>query len=386
MPSCSPIRPGHNAEHSLLWQASTVSRALAVAAGHVLQSSTGLDICCNCHHDWQQARLDSKLLLQWASLMTGCLRLDMSSSRLSGLSAFVEASRLDDVDLACGSLIAAAAQEGLLLPFSFSAASSVSTAGSGTFHCFPYSSKLHMEIVENSASYHPLMPSTLIHCFARQNGCLEELSLVFQVRHVELVCPSILPALEVTLEFTLEDDTMVNLDWLQRQPCSVLSVIVTVKTVLPTQHQQVTSQLLQLPLHRLRLSWQAASFPETIQLMWQQLQIRDHFNLVICKAPELAVLQALPSCPDICIGSCTHMDLNWAAVTSQPAQISLYMRHASLRILGGCRVPADLQGGWQLIIYATSCVHGLQEAQVQGAPVALFLQNEAAVSAGWKSY
>ena len=177
---------------------------------------------------------------------------------------------------------------------------------------------------------------------------------------------------------------MSDCQWLRHQPCSKLSVAVVVKTLLPTQHLYLINQLVQLPLHDFRIFWETAAPSRQMQAAWQRLCICDHFGLSIFHhCSEVAMLQALPTCPEIVISSHARLDLDWAAVTSQGARFFLTMDDSELCILGGCTIPSDLQDLWQLqlTVRSASSVHGLHGGQVEGT--AQVLRNAAV--AGWTS-
>ena len=299
-------------------QASTVCRDLAEAALYVIRSMDGLDICCSYYPNNYWVQLDSRLLLEWAPLISGCVRLHGNSILTPGLPAFCE-------------------------------------AGAGTMH------SLHV------STYADLPHAHLPYQFDVSLG---------------------LPELRVNLEIDLDDWTFLNLNWLQFQPRIVLTVILRINTDLVTKHEHATRELRHTPLHNLTMIWQVPLFSEEVPSMWRLLYVQECLTVQIdfCEDNSLQVLQALPRCGNICIRTSipfAQIELDWAAVTSQAARISLCMPSAILSILGGFSIPDDLGGAWQLTVHEADSVNGqgLQGACVIGTDH--ILQNAAAVAAGW---
>ena len=245
----------------------------------------------------------------------------------------------------------------------------------------------------HNSAWDPLRACALLYTIAHTQHRLQTLDLTFEdVTDIRLACQAYLPMLrKCSLRFTLTKDMVLDLSWLQHQPCNQLSVSIYVCTELARPHQHVTDQLLQLPLHRLSVSSSRES-PPPLQVMWKRLAIPD-FVVLSLSSPGAALwpLQAFPCCPDIVINAtqAQSLVLDWAAVTSHAARFSFHMGAVALSIIGGCHVPIHLQGAWQLTIHSAQTVQGLQGAHVHDHADGVIgltqvLPNSAAVAAGWK--
>ena len=329
------------------------------------------------------------------------MRLNEDSFTVPGLPAFVEAAsaaasgHLERLSLECSSTLASA-QAGMLLA-GCSRPLCVAVKGSHAPDRFPeqlvgLSVEFEGTGSPDAASWDAQMPEVLLHRLARQK-LLRSLQLNFQVPNVRLACPFQLPAMEVELQFCLSWETLLDLSWMQRQPCSRLSLRIIVDTDSPSQHALVTGQLLLAPLHCLELCWLAAA-PVQLQLMWHRVCPSLHLSLSISRCTT--AWQALPRSPSTHIkgcGSWHDLVLDWAALTGHAGSFSLCL-HGDERLCilgslsGGCSIPPQLEGAWQLQVVSqaqsaehSSKVQGLQGLQVRGG--VRYLQNAAAIAAGW---
>ena len=361
---------------------------MAVAAKSLVQAADGFDLCHN-EHPWPGVQLDSSLLLSWAPLVSK-LRIDTQGFHIAGCDAFVEAagSQLTYVSLECSNVLAASQANRLLS----SCSKDVAVVASGShlpqmFPCTTHSLNVTFTINENASPYgwnDPLLPDALLHSIARL-PFLKELTLdLVGTPDVQLTSHVALPALSVSLRLAVEHDTVMDLSWAQQQPCTELSVEIFIETGFPAQHQLAVSQLLPLPLHSLTVHLRC-EFPVNLQVMWQRTRPRTSFTLDMSGCgPAGCVLQVLPKCPRLKVSLwVTDMLLNWAAITSQAAQISLRSYQGQIHIPGappgGFGAPTHLEGAWQLTVRSITRVPGLQGACAQGH----FLQNAAARLAGW---
>ena len=352
----------------------------------MIASAGSLSVDCHEEPRWQQIQMNSALLLEWAPhILT--LHLWADSYEIPGLPEFVQAaSSLEHIDFKCDSLMAAA-QIGHLLP-SVSSEVAIQMRGSHTPGAWPvHLHTLHVEFLvgweaHKPSSWDPSIPSALLYSIARLEH-LESLQLVMDHEPAcMLSCPFRLPELFVSVHLILDVNTVIDLSWLQHQPCDPLSLVITVFTVLPSQHQHLVDQLLRLPLHRLDVHWRSSFPSRLLQMMWQRISVRDRFLLDLQSGAPAGVLQALPGCSRIKVWA-VAFDLvpDWKAVSNQAAHFSFHMGKACLRIIGSGHVPHDLEGAWQLSVDTDSSVYSLQGGCVQGSVHCL--QNAAAVSAGW---
>ena len=363
-------------------QVSTVSKTMSAAAAGVLASSRYLVLQLDHQTVDRQKRLDSALLLEWAPTLIG-LCLNAHSLNIPGLLTFVKAaSKVMYLHIdGCNNLLAAA-QAGRLLS-SCSNKLRLIFEGSCTPSLWPQAMTSLTVSVAWSTTADPLMASALVHSLSGHRH-LQNLSLDFSgVSKVLLVSELCLPKLVAKVEFILSERTVLDLRWLQLQPCSSLAVSVTVTTDMLTQHEHVINQLLPLTLHSLTVLWKVTCSSE-LQLLWQQLHISNRFTLDAEAFPPVDVLQALPHCHQILVIAAADLVLDWAAVTSQAAKFSIDVFDGDLIILGGCQVPDHLEGAWQVTFHLADNMQDLPGTQLKAwAGNMRFLQNAAAVSAGW---
>ena len=379
-PHLSPVLP----EHILLLQASAVCRKTAAAAARVQADSQCLDLMC-----CEDYALDSALLLSWAPATQG-LYLSLYGFSTPGLAAFVQAAChcLNYVRLPCCSVLEAA-QAGSLLSSCTSECVSVHVEGLYCPNSFPpamqvlcvrFTAEFDDELLWDAET-----PQAMLCTLARQTQPpLESLVLQFDadVPQIHLCGPFLLAPLRVRIEFFLKEETVCDLSWLRLQPCSRLKARLCVDTALPAQHQRMLAQLLSLPLDKLILLWSVRFTPE-LQQMWQCLTLCKELVLILPCVPER--LKMLPRCPVVTIKGFCALAVDCAAVTVTAARYSFHAcqhsKHTRVSFLGGCSMPAHLEGAWQISIHSTASVQGLQGALRSSN--ALYLQNAAAAIAGW---
>ena len=371
----------------LRWQASTVSRSMRAAARSALASAGDLDLCYTHRLGWQHMRLDSALLLSWATAI-GHLHLDDVTLHVPGLPAFARAAgdKLSYVQVSCSSVLATM-QAGHMLS-SCSGQVALHLAGSHAPSALPpnmLSLRVDLVIFPNfnlQPHYDPLTPHALVYSAARHCAALKDVSLAFREAQVELSCSVLLPRLDrLRIELSLRENTTIDLSWLQLQPCNMLEVKMEVATGPPGQHELAVSQLQHLPVHVLTVRWQVPLTPD-LQLIWQRKFSCKLIRLEI-HAPMLDALQALPRpyCLSIEVVCNSDLSVHWAAAASSAARICFVGPGHKIHFLGGCSIPDSKHGAWQLSVFS-SAASGLQgAAETDGMH---YLQNDAATEAEWK--
>ena len=336
---------------SVQWrQVSTVSRRLSLAAARAFATSGSLDLCDSEH----SYNFGSALLRSWAPHLTS-LEFDEEAADMPGIEAFIgAASSLADIRMVTCTTLATAQAE-YLLPCC-NTACSLHVTGPFVPSMFPPNMR-HIDMTftdwEAEPDWDDMGPSCLLYKLARQKQ-LRKICLAFDYMHMLLVCLlHSLSELDVSIQFALDSNTVLDLGWLLLQPCKTIDLHITVCTVLLAQHTMVISQLQQLQVHSLTLVWQLYC-PLGIQLLWQQLQITSCLSLWLCQdvcSSAEEALQALPCSPDIEVRADIQRDgslpvfITWAAVTAQPAKVSLVAGNSPLHLLGQGPVgPPDIQG------------------------------------------
>ena len=251
-------------------QASTVSRRFALAAANVVRSSDGLDLGESSQHN-----LNSSLLRSWAVHVRE-VHLSQHSYSHPGLCAFLEAAgSLDKLHLLCWTLLEAAQAEPIILR-----CSTVKALFISGFHLPtvlpPLLDHLAIRICDNRMSEEiHWNPQTLAACITRlaRSKPLELLTVDFDTSDVPLACPTFLPQLEIAVSFSMDDETTLDLSWLQRQPCPWLKLEIRVQTALPAQLSLLVQQLRLVPTHHLELHMVRGL--HQIQPLWEQLPVTD---------------------------------------------------------------------------------------------------------------
>ena len=246
------------------------------------------------------------------------------------------------------------------------------------------------------------LPSSLILVLAQQQKAVRFLSLNFACEKEVLLpshaCPK-LPRTDVCI--SLETPVHLDLSWLrQQQPCSKLTMRVKLAGG-EEQEQELVKQLRQLPLNDLEVHACTATLNPDTQPAWGQVHITSSCKLLFdpygnCfsgHSGHTMPLQALPSCPDIQVMD-THeprhaacrpprpICITWHALTSRAAKIHISSSCRAVHIVGAAGTAPNFGGqAWQLVIHAPVGVQGLPGANYQGG--AIFLQNVAALAAGW---
>ena len=201
-----------------------------------------------------------------------------------------------------------------------------------------------------------------------------------------------IPGLEkLVIEFGLWEEWFVSLSWVRAQACKVLHMKLQTHIADPEAHSELTDQLQQLSITKLRLEM-FHSFPLDLQHMWQRVSASECCNIHFKRhaaVEDTQTLQAVPCspCMTLVMFQGGTWNVHWSAVVAQSAQYSVWpTSRGELNVLGGCDLPAELESRpWQLVIHGKA--YGLYAAQwlrsaKPGFPVC-YVQNAAAVAAGW---
>ena len=371
----------------LLWQVSRTCRQLAAATERLISSSGDLDT--EVSSTLPPPQMGSRLLRRWAPLVSS-LHLDENSHRIPGLPAFVKAARhAQQVYWYCDDIVGAAHAAFVLS--SCSKASHVTLRGEPIPHAFP-AGMTHLDVLYGAfCSWDPHTPSTLIYDLARQGKYLEQLVLEIESPSFHLACPGlILPELELELNIKLDLASSDNrLSWLQQQPFSKLSIGITICTSEPACHQKMIDQLQQLPVDHLLVDWRVPPSLQ-LQLLWQAVTPSSSFRLWVNNFEDVpsaaTTLQALPCCPRTEIRAPFYFSreeplaVTWAAL-SRTSKFGIHLGPGQdLHVLGAPGSTPDIEGPWQLVVHGGQRAHGLFMGVRDDVH---FLQNVAAVSAGW---
>ena len=350
-------------------------------------------------------RLDSSLLLGWAKQVES-LVVDEYLIMIPGLDGFMAAATsLTTLFLTCRSPLMAAVADHLL-SVTPPALSDLQVHGSDKPCFIPLSvTKVHANFACPSDARpwdSSQVDSFLYHCARLPR--LHELT-IGSTNHfapddgmdaVRLTCPIQLPHVDrLAVSLTLNSHTDIDLAWLQRQPCDLLNVGVSIFTWDSARHSALIQQLSRLDLHNLRLLIDAdGSDCQATQQLWSSLHVQEAQIILgpsSCKAAAKSrmTLAALP-CSSRRMWIFPYagsLFIPWAALAHPGGDIAIDLAgSANLHVLSAdCPDPDSLQHPWQLLVLGTCSVPGLPPASQpsQTADDAYFLQNAAARAAGW---
>ena len=208
-----------------------------------------------------------------------------------------------------------------------------------------------------------------------------------------VACPIQLHKLQALyVGVNIDSHTRLDLEWLQRQPCSLLEVGANVFTSSLNHHSALLLQLGRLPLSHLYLTVMAA-WAQPAQKLWASLAVKAlrlhvrSFEAFAHPSTALAALSRCSGCTFIFAPASpahSRLYIEWAALTRHGMDIAIDLLGSSkLHVLGaGSHAPDHLQQPWQLLVKRARSVHGLPPSQSSGGPH-YFLQNAAARAAGW---
>lgn len=333
-------------------------------------------------------QLDSTMLLSWAPRVTH-VDVDDYFPSFPGSAKFVSAaSRLAHVLARCESPLAAAQLDRVF-------------KGNGT-----------ITGLECWCSYVPcLFPSSLreLRCISNISQCPadDQQANAFIVRLDTWVmglrslvlnlecCPvlnshTILPMLDTLSISFRTSSTPVQLSWLHRQPCKVLDLRVDIHEDVVSEQVQASSVIEGLSLHQCSISfWCPLS--HDMQYIWEGVSALTVIELNMYY--EAQSLVAFPSSPHLDISMChltKSLSCDWTALVRRPCSIKIDAYVSDSVIVNGCpdhcQIPfAGTTHPWQLCL--DDCGHrvtifGLPASQ-ECRGVAYFLQNDAAIAAGW---
>ena len=317
--------------------------------------------------DWEDQfpdRLDSKLLLGWASSGSWGLKVAGSSyCNIPGLTSFLQAAApLRHIELNCNSLLAAARADTVL-----SHAIGLQSLLSIGLHiptCLPISlGQAEVDLEDctlQAVSAQDRQVDALLYRLSFL-PCLDWLDLQLGPCSV-LASPRQVPPIRyVILSFTVLDGVPIDFSWLHAQPFQDLVLQITLKAQESDQQVRLIDHLLPRRIKRLTMDLQVPLLAEA-QQRWLQLAVLGHLGIGL---PAQGMhLPHLPRCQGCCIsGRATSVQ---ALLTVDYAALSHYAdryrldgyQHQSIMVLGFsrpratmCRALADLilntsQGGW----------------------------------------
>ena len=333
-----------------------------------------------------QHPLGSRLLVPWAENILS-LRLADNSFSGPGINHLAAAcTALSEIELQCDSSLAAAQAEEM-----FSHTSTVSELrllGSHKPSAPATISELsvHFDCHEGS-TWDAGQPDAFL--YRARKLLLQRLSLKFPagLEQVQLACPIELSSIQkLCLDLHFGDRSLVHLGWLQRQPCGLLYLHITLRTSIAAQHRALVAEMSKLKLDGLDLELHAP-FSQALQDMWYRLRIPS-WRLIVCspcifyRSGPLRCLPQGASRLRITIKGSRPVFMTWSALAAHAAIITIHMPEASdLHVLDASTgIPNHLQQPWQLLIVRAGAVHGLPASQPTSWRC--FLQNAAARDAG----
>ena len=348
-------------------------------------------------------RMDSRLLLGWAKHVK-CMEIFDDTLPISGMNLFLEAATsMAELRIFSGTPLGAARVDHGLSTTCFTALSKLHLWGAAKPSIIPL---MVSDLSAEFACSDEGVPwdSSQVDCFICRLArlpLLHTLSLSFYsgfgdddyVELERIACPIQLHKLQaLRVNVNLHSHTRLDLEWLQRQPCSLLEVGITIFTSGLAHHSALLLQLGRLEVSHLYLTVMAA-WAQSAQKLWASLAVkalRLHISSHKAFALPSTALAALPRCSGRTIifapDDSDHIRLyiDWAALTRHGADIAIDLADdRELHVLGaGCCAPDHLQQPWQLLVKRARSVHGLPPSQSSGGPH-YFLQNAAACAAGW---
>ena len=342
-------------------------------------------------------RMDSKLLVAWASANLWCLTLDGASCRVPGMVDFVRASaELQELDISCSDMLAWTGADAMV-------------AGCGrltTLRCRdwyvpsgPLPPLLHTLEVELQGwamgGRYGACPGMQTQALLFKMSALQHLQhLTLHLgRHVSLPSQAKLPALKTaSISFCFQEEE-IDLRWLQMQPVDHLHLHILNEAYTTEDVARLVSQLQLLNIHDLLLEVGKASlsvytrrYSLHAQRELAKLTVLGRLEIVL---PESSVhLEALPQCLGTLHLSTSGVDcchhISWAALCSRTSRVCLWpTQNATMMLLGFCGRAPDAPNPWQLVAMQPHLVLNLHVMNPDVGRVRYKLQNEAADAAGW---
>ena len=355
-------------------QLSTISRKVARAAARALDSSSWLYLS----EAGPAPRFQSLLMQKWAPRLLSLTLWGPGSYSLPGLIAFLTAaSSLREVDVIYDSAIAAA-EVSCLLPVC--TASVVTLRGPVTPANFPQGMcSLHVDFDDDApmnspSQWDPQMPSILIHHLLHQKSLKTLEMKMWHISSFVIACPMQLPMLDISLSFSLWEDSEIDLSWLQHQPCS-LSLDILIRTSAMDAHEALIEQLRFIPIKKIELDI-STTICAQVQVLWKQLVVKESCCLLVGSASSSRgrsvsdAMQILPSCPLILFKTDYHpreldssaLFVSWSALMMQPRTVRFELHSGwVLHVLGGCEPPPACEQPWLFSVGAGCQVHGLPD-------------------------
>lgn len=313
------------------------------------------------------ARLDSKLLLDWAPSCVREVNINASSCCASGLLPFIQACpQLRVLDIPIPHSWLALAQADRVLA-SCQNLNILKTSGCLFPNVMPatltavrmYDTDLHYSAGQGSAPTQ--LAEAMLYRLA-QVPSLEKLDLDVGWDPVMAAQPEFMvhSLKHVMLSFKLRS-TDLDLSWLRHQPFDELDLKIEVYAPNVAKNQHLVSQLAQLTVHRLTIAL-CCTIEASAQQLWASLVIQTHVNVSLCRGQTLA---ALPQCKSRHVGIFGYRDpgadfsILWAALISCPGQVWVQGYSCSQIQLIGCTGSAPDGKPWQLQLDQSTPVVGL---------------------------
>ena len=280
-------------------QLSTVCRSLREAVSLTVKEHSTLAF-----PDWEDQfpdRLDSKLLLGWASSGSWDLELTGSSCwGFPGLTSFLQAAvPVQHVELHCDSLLAAACADTVLSHVD--GLESLCCIGRHLPSCLPKSVEQVQVHLDGCPVQAVLAEDKQVDALLYRLSflpCLKCLDLYLGPCNV-LASPRQLPQMRyVVLNITVLDGAPLDFSWLHAQPIQDLVLRITLEAQAPAQQVRLIDQLLPLGVKQLIINLQVPLSAEA-QQCWAQLAMLG--DLVIYLPPQGMHLSHLPRCQECCI-------------------------------------------------------------------------------------
>ena len=343
-------------------------------------------------------QLGSKLVLSWAQHVT-LLSIDdyiLATSDLAGIATFLaHATRLRSVHARCSSLRTAAIADQL-----FGRIKSITKLACTGMYLpaimNPGLQELELDLHAYAEYTNELPGSEMLLEIAviRLNTWVSSLKFL-QIdlgQTPVMACESFLPELQqMQISFAV-GNTAADLSWLRTQPCRCLSITVEIDGQNYIHQAHALAELQQLQLERVFLSV-SVPYDSQMQAVWQQLSSPQAVRLLLHHR-QLMNLESLPGSPQLYINASLDRDLTWYVawgLVHGPQRVCFQMMCGE----GGAEMVFDGLSGfvasahepWQLTVRPCPGLRllGLPGvgAKAQAAPY--FLQNQAAVSAGWSA-
>ena len=330
-------------------------------------------------------RLDSKLLLGWASSGSWGLVLTGSSCSAPGLISFLQAAApVQHIDVLCDSLLAAACADTVLSHAT--GLESLWCSGEHTPTVLPRSlQQVKVRLHDSNLQAADKQMDAFLYRLSFL-PCLDCLELYLGPRTV-LASPRWLPSMRhMMLSFTVVDGAPLDFLWLHVQPIKDLVLRITLQAQEPAQQVRLIDHLLPLGVKRLTIDLQVPLAAEA-QQRWAQLAVLG--DLLIYLPAQGMHLSHLPCCRECCIsglagGARMPVTVDYAALGRYAGKYSINgYQHQSIMVLGFSGHVPQYAEPWQISSSTPPMVGGLPGIEGQPQDSNYKLQNVAADEAGW---